>query len=625
MGYTFPNTPVMQTFTGADGTVAFSGLTSGTYALGTYKIVGNEAAAAGQYAAMHSTATVGPDCEVHCKVSGNVTSPFECEPALLLTGYTGGANYTGYALPYRHTNFWGIYRYINGARVTLISGTLSPVIADGDEIGLRRVGYFVEAWRKPAGGSWGILGRVVDTTHVGQFHATVYMDDRGDDSGTIDNMGYGTLVRVPFPATPCLDDFNRANETVDGTGDWTLAETYWGGVGRDDGTVVSNQMGFTGDNAMGAWQGSGPFHGPSEAWWELPNGLAQADGGPTGFEAMLVCRYGANQVDGYSFEVYSNGTWNIWRMDNSVYTVLRTDTNFPTANTVQGIGIRRNYPDVETYVKIGGTWRLWDYAIDTTYDDAFGDTDWKLAYWASAPGGVGRVDNFGGGEVRPTFTEFPLTGVLDNFNRANGAIGSDYEVQYGGITVASNEAVISSGTLIYWMYPEQEDDQEVYVTLPNITNPPGEYLEIRSNVGTGVQIGALYTYGTACTTQHYLWDGTATRLIYTGLGPALADGMKVGMRTVGDITEFWYWQPSTGWRLACVSACNWLLDYVHTPGTYTRGPGIYLDAAGATMDDLGGGGIRDTRAPSLVIGSDDDEDKLVITPSELQKYTGADV
>src|SRR5207344_2483263 len=42
-------------------------------------------------------------------------------------------------------------------------------------------------------------------------------------------------------------------------------------------------------------------------------------------------------------------------------------------------------------------------------------------------------------------TAFPSTGVLDNFNRANGAIGGSWVGQTSGLTISNNQLTSSNG------------------------------------------------------------------------------------------------------------------------------------------------------------------------------------
>jgi hypothetical protein len=58
--------------------------------------------------------------------------------------------------------------------------------------------------------------------------------------------------------------------------------------------------------------------------------------------------------------------------------------------------------------------------------------------------------------------------VLDNFNRANGAIGSNWSGQTGGYTIAANKLDVGNGGYIFWNPSSFGAEQEAYITLSNI-------------------------------------------------------------------------------------------------------------------------------------------------------------
>ena len=80
----------------------------------------------------------------------------------------------------------------------------------------------------------------------------------------------------------------------------------------------------------------------------------------------------------------------------------------------------------------------------------------------------------------PTFTptvtftpssSFPATGILDDFNRANGGIGSAWSGNTAGYTIASNQLSVDyhgSNNDIYWKNEPFGANQEAYVTFTQI-------------------------------------------------------------------------------------------------------------------------------------------------------------
>jgi hypothetical protein len=66
---------------------------------------------------------------------------------------------------------------------------------------------------------------------------------------------------------------------------------------------------------------------------------------------------------------------------------------------------------------------------------------------------------------------FPSTSVLDDFNRANGAIGSNWSGNPSKYSISSNQLLITSNNSnsdIYWSGQAFGADQEVYVTFANL-------------------------------------------------------------------------------------------------------------------------------------------------------------
>ncbi len=67
---------------------------------------------------------------------------------------------------------------------------------------------------------------------------------------------------------------------------------------------------------------------------------------------------------------------------------------------------------------------------------------------------------------------FPSTGILDNFNRANGAIGSNWSGNTAGYNISSNKLLVKSRNAnldIYWNNAYFGPNQEVYFTFSSIS------------------------------------------------------------------------------------------------------------------------------------------------------------
>lgn len=81
-------------------------------------------------------------------------------------------------------------------------------------------------------------------------------------------------------------------------------------------------------------------------------------------------------------------------------------------------------------------------------------------------------------------SSFPSTGVLDDFNRSDGAIGGNWSGVTLGYSIANNHLNNVSGGDIYWSQTAFGSNQEAYVTLVNIDqagDQPGLGLKAQSN------------------------------------------------------------------------------------------------------------------------------------------------
>ncbi|MFZ1400860.1 MAG: hypothetical protein WAS33_28410, partial [Candidatus Promineifilaceae bacterium] len=81
---------------------------------------------------------------------------------------------------------------------------------------------------------------------------------------------------------------------------------------------------------------------------------------------------------------------------------------------------------------------------------------------------------------------FPTTGVLDDFNRANGPIGSSWSGDTGGYTINNSRLDVGYDEDIYWNSTSYATDQEVFITLRTVDNSGTEIgliLKAQSNSG----------------------------------------------------------------------------------------------------------------------------------------------
>jgi hypothetical protein len=79
---------------------------------------------------------------------------------------------------------------------------------------------------------------------------------------------------------------------------------------------------------------------------------------------------------------------------------------------------------------------------------------------------------------------FPVNGILDNFNRANGAPGNNWVGATSGYNVRNNTLDVGNAGALYWSN-SFGSDQEVYVTLTEINTNAEEINLLLKGQGTG--------------------------------------------------------------------------------------------------------------------------------------------
>jgi hypothetical protein len=184
------------------------------------------------------------------------------------------------------------------------------------------------------------------------------------------------------------------------------------------------------------------------------------------------------------------------------------------------------------------------------------------------------------------------TQILDNFNRADGAVGSNWSSPIwtgdGSFTVISNTFGATSGTNIsmYWNATSFSADQEAYVT---VTTPPANdaanvvsvYCRL-ANQNTSAPSYYAATLrklsGTDTVTIERVVSGTIVA-IGSAITTEFAAGDGLGITCVGSVIASW--KRSGG---------NWILLDARNDGTITAGGYIGIESRQvARLDDFGGG------------------------------------
>jgi hypothetical protein len=156
-------------------------------------------------------------------------------------------------------------------------------------------------------------------------------------------------------------------------------------------------------------------------------------------------------------------------------------------------------------------------------------------------------------------TGFPVTGVVDPFNRTDGAIGSNWSGDRSSFTIASNQMAAISGGMIFWNAASFGAEQEAYVTFVNIdaaatnmelllksqTTNKESFLEVGYNpVKKTVQVESYtraqgyVTYGAAIPVTFSNGDQLGARVTANGTVNIYKNGVLLGVRDVNAWTFY---------------------------------------------------------------------------------------
>ena len=220
-----------------------------------------------------------------------------------------------------------------------------------------------------------------------------------------------------------------------------------------------------------------------------------------------------------------------------------------------------------------------------------------------------KLGELGYGLDRVSTGTFPTTGVLDNFNRADGALGANwtnpvYGSGVGAWTIISNQAGIATLAERWsgWNVAGYGNESEVYVTLSTLpTTVTDNNVNVMSgsafaSASTGYLVAAIVV-SSAWVTQLYRVDsGLSFVQLGADISTAWASGNILGMERTGtDINAY----RNTG---------SWALVGTRSSATYTVTGYLSMDTfpasgSGVRVDDFSGGTITsEVVTPSGTVG-----------------------
>lgn len=192
----FPTTPVISTFTQADGDLSEGGLWAAVPTQPTKdiaEVISNQGArgtSPAGTATSHRVASYAEDQEVYATIA---VVPATSENVSVF-GRIKDPNTAGwdcYAIHYFHGTGWRMFRNLNGSFVQLGSTNVSAAAA-GDGIGLEMIGDQISGWRRSSGVWARIIGPITDANITGA--GQIGIEFNNGSAGRLDDFGGGTVV-----------------------------------------------------------------------------------------------------------------------------------------------------------------------------------------------------------------------------------------------------------------------------------------------------------------------------------------------------------------------------------------------------------------------------------------------
>lgn len=200
---------------------------------------------------------------------------------------------------------------------------------------------------------------------------------------------------------------------------------------------------------------------------------------------------------------------------------------------------------------------------------------------------LGR-EGFGFDAIRPD--TFPTTGILDDFNRADGDLGANWTGPFllgtNDLAIVSNQATGASVAVCTDGYnvATYGPDSEVRVSVPTRNGHVSVFLRL-SGLGSSVDAYQFRTDNVS-NWQYHRWDNDS----FTLLGSTISDSAAytaIGADMIGSTL--------TGYR---ETSGTWTAFATRTDATYTAAGYIGMRVANTTirLDDFGGGTVVTGRA-----------------------------
>lgn len=190
--------------------------------------------------------------------------------------------------------------------------------------------------------------------------------------------------------------------------------------------------------------------------------------------------------------------------------------------------------------------------------------------------------------------DFPLTSVLDDFNRGDGNVGVEWVTpsQDGGVqgVIVSNQlAAVSAGEAAVTSAQSFGPDAEVFTDVPVL---PGAGVQMECAVRTN-NLFSPTQYKLKITANTGLWEfryrlAAASVLIVAGPTQVLSAGDGFGMRVIDTGLEAWY-KPAAGIWTQLFTTTDSNVTKTATPNYIA----VHMYDTTTRLDNVGGGSLEE--------------------------------
>lgn len=388
--------------------------------------------------------------------------------------------------------------------------------------------------------------------------------------------GTGGGASPQFPSLPLLDNFNRA-DAADLGANWNVDPF---GYNDFSPVILGNKAAVSGGSVWGgvAWNVA-PYGPDLAACFTIATPPAAQGLGPSlyWYAALYVRWQQGTTGDSYAVSVSTgSGEPGDAATDATGFYLFRSTQNFATIgiDPIQAgdkIGIVTHGSTIEgwLYRAATGRWTCMATAVDS---DLSGRA--LINFEIFDDGGALAIDDFSATDL------FPTVSLLDNFNRADGAVGGNW-VNYfdDGLVIASNAATIAganTNTGSAWDTDPYAADVAVSVTLAAAPAGDNPAITLLARQGNGAADGTVSASIYTITGTTYASIGDQENSTSAEIADFLGVGERLGLVCRGATIELWTYRSGLWERQITTTTTNTAAGSIGLT-LFDTAPGLAID------------------------------------------------